>query len=471
MNNKTNCLAAIALSIFAITAQAEEIALVGSTVINPADGKVMPNATVVINGQKIENVATGKQNAAALRRQIDCTGKFILPGYIDTHVHFFQSGDLFTRPDVVDLNSVRPYKDEVAWIKSHLNDVFARYLRSGITSVVDVGGPFWNFEVRKTAIATAKAPRVAVAGPLISSVSRPQLDLGDPPIVKIDTPDQAREFVHKLAAQNPDLVKIWYIVDKDHPVDSFRPIVRATIDESHAHKIRIAVHATELDTARAAVEEGADVLVHSVIDKPVDDAFVKLLRDRHTILCPTLVVFERYGRTFANKLNLTPEEKAWGNPEVIATLDVTKIPPDKLPDRIKTALAKPDEALGRIKKIYEVALKNLNTLEDAGVTIAAGTDAGNIGTIHGPALFREFQLMKEAGLTNMQILQCATANAAKLFGGETGAHTGNLGCDNFADLVVLKSNPLDDIKNTSDIDSVMKNGVLYPTNELGPALH
>ena len=394
-----------------------------------------------------------------------------MPGYIDTHVHFFQSGDLFTRPDVVDLNSVRPYKDEVAWIKSHLNDVFARYLRSGITSVVDVGGPFWNFEVRKTAIATAKAPRVAVAGPLISSVSRPQLDLGDPPIVKIDTPDQAREFVHKLAAQNPDLVKIWYIVDKDHPVDSFRPIVRATIDESHAHKIRIAVHATELDTARAAVEEGADVLVHSVIDKPVDDAFVKLLRDRHTILCPTLVVFERYGRTFANKLNLTPEEKAWGNPEVIATLDVTKIPPDKLPDRIKTALAKPDEALGRIKKIYEVALKNLNTLEDAGVTIAAGTDAGNIGTIHGPALFREFQLMKEAGLTNMQILQCATANAAKLFGGETGAHTGNLGCDNFADLVVLKSNPLDDIKNTSDIDSVMKNGVLYPTNELGPALH
>ncbi|PYJ48910.1 MAG: amidohydrolase, partial [Verrucomicrobia bacterium] len=363
------------------------------------------------------------------------------------------------------------YKDEVAWIKSHLNDVFARYLRSGITSVVDVGGPFWNFEVRKTASATAKAPRVAVAGPLISSVSRPQLDLGDPPIVKIDTPDQAREFVHKLAAQNPDLVKIWYIVDKDHPVDSFRPIVRATIDESHAHKIRIAVHATELDTARAAVEEGADVLVHSVIDKPVDDAFVKLLRDRHTILCPTLVVFERYGRTFANKLNLTPEEKAWGNPEVIATLDVTKIPPDKLPDRIKTALAKPDEALGRIKKIYEVALKNLNTLEDAGVTIAAGTDAGNIGTIHGPALFREFQLMKEAGLTNMQILQCATANAAKLFGGETGAHTGNLGCDNFADLVVLKSNPLDDIKNTSDIDSVMKNGVLYPTNELGPALH
>ena len=246
----------LAVLLFTAGLRAERISLVGGTVINPADGKVLPNATVVIDGDKIERVAIGKQDAVSLGKQIECVGKFILPGYIDTHVHFFQSGDLFTRPDGTDLNSVRPYKDEVAWVKGHVNDVFVRYLRSGITSVVDVGGPFWNFDVRKTANATAKAPRVAVAGPLISSVSREKLDLGDPPIVKIDTPDQAREFVRKLTEQKPDLVKIWYIVDKDHPVESFRPIVRATIEESHAHKIRVAVHATELETARAAVEDG-----------------------------------------------------------------------------------------------------------------------------------------------------------------------------------------------------------------------
>ncbi len=466
MINKAAILTAIALSSFVLTARAEKISLVGGTVINPADGKVLPNATVVIDGDKIERVTMGKQDAASLGKQIDCAGKFILPGYIDTHIHFFQSGDLFTRPDGADLNSVRPYKDEVAWVKSHLNDVFPRYLRCGITSVVDVGGPFWNFEVRKTATATAKAPRVAVAGPLISSVSREKLDLGDPPIVKIDTPDQARQFVRKLAEQKPDLVKIWYIVDKDHPVESFRPIVRATIEESHAHKIRVAVHATELETARAAVEEGADVLVHSVTDKPVDEAFVKLLKDRHTILCPTLVVFERYGRTFSHQLNLTPEEKAWGNPEVIASLDVTKIPPDKLPDRIKNALAKPNEALDRIKKTYDIALPNLKRLQDAGITIAAGTDAGNIGTIHGPALFREFQLMKKAGLTPMQILQCTTANAAKLFGGDVGAHIGKIENGYFADLVILNSNPVDGIAHASDIDAVIKNGVVYPADSI-----
>jgi imidazolonepropionase-like amidohydrolase len=460
-----------ALCAGAVAAHAEKIALIGATVINPANSKVMPNATVVINGDQIERVSIGKQDAATLGKQIDCAGKFILPGYIDTHIHFFQSADLFTRPDGTDLNSVRPYKDEVAWIKSHLDDVFARYLRCGITSVVDVGGPMWNFEVRKKANTTEKAPRVAVAGPLISSVSREKLDLGDPPIVKIDTPEQAREFVRKLAEQKPDLVKIWYIVDKDHPVESFRPIVRATIEESHAHKIRVAVHATELETARAAVEEGANILVHSVIDKPVDDAFVKLLKDRNIILCPTLVVFERYGRTFSHQLNLTPEEQKWGNPEVIATLDVTKIPQDKLPQRIKDALADPKAALDRIKKTYEVALPNLKKLEDAGVTIAAGTDAGNIGTIHGPALFREFQLMKEAGLTPMQILQCATANAAKLFGGDTGNHIGKIEKGNLADLVILKSNPLDDVTHASDIDTVIKNGMFYPPSELVPASH
>src|SRR5258708_37246198 len=78
-------------------AHAEKISLVGATVINPPDGKVLPNATVVINGDKIERASMGKQDAASLGKQIDCVGKFILTCYIDTHVHFFQSADLFTR--------------------------------------------------------------------------------------------------------------------------------------------------------------------------------------------------------------------------------------------------------------------------------------------------------------------------------------------------------------------------------------
>jgi imidazolonepropionase-like amidohydrolase len=476
-------LALVAAASTALATPSGKTIIVNGTAIDPGTGKTMPNAAIVIEGDHISAI---KENSNDVPGKgdvvVDARGKFVLPGYIDTHVHFFQSGGLFTRPDGADLTSVRPYKDEVAMIKQKLPDAFARYLRCGITSVVDIGGPIWNFEMRKIANATAKAPRVAAAGPLISSVSRPQLDLGDPPIVKIDTPEQGREMVRKLAAQKPDYIKIWYIVppaQSPSPGTSpasgqsdaeraaiFRPVVHAVVEESHRLKLRVAVHATELEAARASAEEGADLLVHSVTDKPVDDAFVKLLQAKHTILTPTLVVFERYGRTFANKLELTPEEKAWGNPDVIATLDVTKIPPDKLPDRIKKAMENPQPILDNIQKTYDVALKNLKTLEDAGITIATGTDAGNIGTIHGPAIFREFQLMKQAGLTPMQILQCTTANAAKTFGGDVGAKIGSLRPGNYADLVILKSNPLDDIAHASDIDSVMKNGVLYPADSI-----
>jgi imidazolonepropionase-like amidohydrolase len=460
---------AVALASTAVATPSGTTLIINGTAIDPGTGKVIPHAAIIIEGDRIKSMV---QNSGDIPKKgdtvIDAKGKFILPGYIDTHVHFFQSGDIYTRPDGLDLNSIRPYKDETEWIRSHLDDVFVRYLRCGVTSVVDVGGPLWNFEMRKRANSTAKAPRVAAAGPLISSVSRPQLDLGDPPIVKIDTPEQGREMVRKLAAQKPDYIKIWYIVNAENPVEKFRPVVHAVVEESHRANIRVAVHATELEAARAAVEEGADLLVHSVTDKPVDDAFVKLLKEKGAMLTPTLVVFERYGRTFAHKLELTPEEKAWGNPEVIASLDVTKIPEEKRPDRLKKAMANPQPVLDNIQKTYDVALKNLKTLEDAGVTIATGTDAGNIGTIHGPAIFREFQLMKQAGLSPMQILQCTTANAAKVFGGDVGAKIGALKPGNYADLVILKSNPLDDIKNASGIDYVMKNGVVYSADSILP---
>src|ERR1043165_9425332 len=160
----------------AFAAPSGKMVIVNGTAIDPGTSKVIPNAAVVIEGDHISSIV---QNSKEMPMKgdgvIDATGKFILPG------------NIYTRPDGLDLDSIRPYKEEVAWIRSHLDDAFARYLRCGITSVIDIGGPLWNFEMRKRANSTAKAPRVAAAGPLISSVSRPQLDLGDPPIGKNTT--------------------------------------------------------------------------------------------------------------------------------------------------------------------------------------------------------------------------------------------------------------------------------------------
>ena len=97
-------------ALLALSVRGEKVSLVGGTVINPADGRVIENAVLVINGDKIESVASRNETGVPVgSRWVDCTGKFILPGYIDTHIHFFQSGDLFTRPDAADFTKIRPY--------------------------------------------------------------------------------------------------------------------------------------------------------------------------------------------------------------------------------------------------------------------------------------------------------------------------------------------------------------------------
>ncbi|HEX3456421.1 MAG TPA: hypothetical protein VHR97_00555, partial [Candidatus Baltobacteraceae bacterium] len=136
-------------------------ALIGTTAFVGADLTAVPDATILLHGNAIEAVGPSSQVAIpAGTLRVDVPGTFTIPGLIDSHVHFFQSGGLYTRPDAIDLRSVRPYTDELQWIRGNLQDTFARYLTAGITSVVDVGGPFWNYDVRATAAQTLVAPRV-----------------------------------------------------------------------------------------------------------------------------------------------------------------------------------------------------------------------------------------------------------------------------------------------------------------------
>jgi hypothetical protein len=82
---------------------------------------------------------------------------------------------------------------------------------SGVTAVVDVGGPLWTFEVREKARDIVMAPRIAVTGPLISY--RPEeLAKEDPPIIKVDSPEEGRALVQRLVEWEPDLIKIWFIL-------------------------------------------------------------------------------------------------------------------------------------------------------------------------------------------------------------------------------------------------------------------
>ncbi|MEX0735122.1 MAG: amidohydrolase family protein [Steroidobacteraceae bacterium] len=109
-------------------------------------------------------------------------------------------------------------------------------------------------------------------------------------------------------------------------------------------------------------------------------------------------------------------------------------------------------------------MENLKKLVDAGVTVVMGTDAGNIGTLHGPAIHREMRLMQESGLTPLKILRAATTNGARALGLETKG--GVIAPGKLADLVVLDADPLADSANLSRVHRTIKGGVVFDPEAL-----
>jgi imidazolonepropionase-like amidohydrolase len=446
--------------IFNIHAQSSIKAIVGGTVVNPEGAVSIENAVILIEENRIIKVGETKKIKIPKDAEIiQAGGRWIIPGLIDSHIHFFQSGGIYTRPDIIDLRKYVPYvEQELAQIQERIPDTFARYLRCGITSVVDLGGPFWNFEVREMAQQMKLAPRVAVCGPLISTYQPEALTTDDPPIIKVHSIEEARALVQKQIEKKTDFIKIWYIVRSGETPEDHLPLVKAIVDESHKHGIRVIVHATQLETAKAALKAGAEILAHGVSDKLVDEEFIKLLKKRDVIYSTTIIVNEGYMESLSKKVNLTKIEHELANPYIVSTLfDLYELPEDADPK-------KSEDWIQRRKSRIEINQKNLKVLQEAGVTIAANTDAGNIGTLPGPALFREFELMAEAGLSPLQILTAATINNAKFAGWQD--ELGTIEKNKLADLVVLNSNPLADIRNTSDIHLVVKDGHVFRPEEI-----
>ena len=453
-----------------ISAAPEITAIVGATVLHPerAGAAVADRGvTLLISGDRISKIGPTKSTAVpAGAKVIDAAGKWVIPGLIDSHVHFFQSGNPYTRPDAIDARGLVPYAQELARTKARLEATFKIWLSCGVTGVADVGGPFWNFEVRDAAKKSPAAPRVAVAGPLISMIDRPPLDLGDPPIIKITSPEAARALSKKELAYKPDFLKVWYIHMPTDDLAKQEAIVKATGDAAHGAGVRLAVHATELDVAKSALRAGADILVHSVADRPVDQEFLQLAQRNKAIYTPTLCVPDGYVLVTYNSWEPTPEEQRLGDPEILAHMhDFEKAPKEKLPTNVRNNIRR---RLALRPGVRDVAMDNLRKVWDAGIPVAMGTDAGNIGTLHGPSIFREMRLMADSGLTPQEILLSATVNGAKVLGMEK--DLGRVEAGKLADLVILDANPLESVDNLSRTYRVVKGGKVFDPTELTRSL-
>jgi uncharacterized protein (TIGR02246 family) len=420
---------------------------VRGSILRP-DGTTLEDGVVVIEQNRIARVAPAREvNIPSGAAVLGGANSWVIPGLIDAHIHFFQSGGLYTRPDVIDLRSRVPYAQEVERVHSTLPETFRRYLRAGTTSVIDFGGPLWNFEVRKLAQQSALAPRVVVAGPPLASVARPQMDLGDPPFVQVSEPEKARTVVRAQVAHQPDFIKLGWVVGPGARAEDWLPVARAAIEEAHAAKLRVAVHAIELNTARTAVQAGADVLVHIVRDADVDPDFVRLLSERKVPLVTTLTVRVGYATVLNHEFRPSAADMQFASPDIVATV----LEPFETPDnRYRRGLS--DESKRSIRRLWE-----------GGVTVAAGSDAGNIGTFHGSGLHRELELLVESGLSPGEALRAATVNAAQVMGRPD---LGSIAPGQTADLVVLDANPLLDIRNARRITLVIKDGVAHRPDEI-----
>ena len=457
-------LAAALLQSCAAAAGPAVTAIVGATIVRPdrePSAAVAHGQTILISEGRI--LAIGPASSTAIpqgARRIDAKGKWVIPGLIDSHVHFFQSGNLYTRPDAADFNAVVPYAKEVERNQARLPATFKVWLASGVTGVVDIGGPFWNFDVRDAAATSPAAPRVAIAGPLISMVASVKLDLGDPPIIKVTSPEESRALVKRELARKPDFIKVWFIHRIGDDLGAQEAIVKAAGDAAHAAGVRLAVHATELVTAKAALRAGADFLVHSVEDKAIDDEFLALMKKNRAIYCPTLFVTLGYQYALSGTWQPTEEEKRLADPRILAVMDdLRKMPKEAIPERVALLMKSPPQP-----KVSAVALDNLRKVWDAGITVAMGTDAGNIGTLHGPSVYREMELMTQAGLTPLQVLRSATWNGAKVMGLDRAG--GAIEQGRLADLVILDADPLVNVANLSRIRLVIKGGKVFEPVEL-----
>lgn len=447
--------------LLAVSLAQQPLALTGATV-HPGDGSPpIENATVLVENGRF--TAVGKAADVAIpagAKRVELQGQHLAPGLIDTHVHYSQTGWVDGRPDAADQRKQYPYEQAMADNRAHPDRYHRAFLHAGVTAVFDVGGYPWTLALPQATEEDPLAPHVRATGPLLATYD-PKLSLPDAAqFVFPTTADEARALVKSQQAAGAQAIKFWYVLTNERALAKWNDVLQATGDACKQAKLPLVVHATTLATAKAAVAAGASLLVHSVEDAPVDDAFVSAAKAAGTFYCPTLTVRAGYAMVYAAKLSdeVTAQLDAV-HPTVKARALATATLP-KRPQRVLDAMGK------RLALQGDVMAGNVAKLAAAGVPIVLGTDAGNPLTLHGPSVFVELEAMVAASLSPRAALVAATRDAARAIG--RGDDLGRIAKGCIADLVVLPGDPEQDVRAWRGLTHVLRGGVLHDRATLLP---
>ncbi len=442
-------------------------AIVGGTLLDGTGRAAVEDAIIVVRDGRID--AVGPRASVPVPSgidTIDAHGKFVLPGLIDTHVHYSQTGWADGRPDALDLRARYPYDATEKRLREHPEVFHRAWLASGVTSVFDVGGYPWTLAMARAAETNSEAPHVSAAGPLLTTYDF-WLNLpGERQFIFLKDSIAAVEGVRYLKSIGADAVKVWFIVRPGSDFDAMARTVMVAGAEAAKQRLPLIVHATGLKEAKIALRAGARVLVHSVQDKPLDVEFLALARATGVFYCPTLTVLDGYAA-------ISAAARSGESPDIddpLGAIDsLTRARVALTADEARRVLGSTPPARDSVfAAMRRTMAKNLILAQRSNITIVTGTDAGNPLTLHGPAIFAEMEGMQRAGLKPIEVLQASTRDAARALGRL--ADCGTLEKGKLADVLIVGADPRENIANLRKLEVVMRAGVARTTAEMRAAV-
>ena len=462
------------LTVFALglpaSGTAQIKALTGATVIDGTGAPEIPNAVVLVKGDRLTCVGSADDCPIPDgANQVDVSGHFITPGLVDAHVHFSQTGWIDGRPDGLPAPNLYPYLETSIYNRDHPERWHRSYLCSGITAVYDVGGHPWTTALPAGADKDPDAVHVRAAGPLITHATRTALMANDElyTFLPMDTPEEVSVSVRKLVDMGSTAAKVWYLRPPADRRDELDARLMQVGEEARAAGLDLIVHATSLREAKMALKAGARLLVHSVEDQPVDEEFLELLGRNKAVYAPTLVVGGFWTRaTGSIALNVPPvidDPNHCVDPGTRAKLQQTA----ELQALMPEARRSPEAFYRRLERggmSRVIMFDNLRRVFEAGLAIATATDAGNPLTLHGPSIYSEMEAMQAAGIPAPEIVMMSTRNGASAMGRLD--DFGTLEVGKIADLIVLEQNPNEDTGAFRTLTHVMRAGVLHEQQDL-----
>ncbi|MCB2106097.1 MAG: amidohydrolase family protein [Rhodobacteraceae bacterium] len=392
------------------------------------DGTGVParaNTNVLVTGDTITEISTSPIAIPAGAARVDGTGKYLIPGLINSHIHL-PGGR--TGPGNRTLISDTALGERV----------LHGFLYAGVTAIYDSGNNIdYVFKMRDDERAgRIVAARVFSTGRLVTRAGGYQCCAGG---LQVEGIEDGLRKLDDVIARKPDMLK--FIRERRGmgvnsanlpmvPLD----VMTALIARAHEAGIRTTVHVSEEQLARESVEAGIDALAHPVYLAESSEEFAKFLAAKGIIVSTTM------GRVDA-------DATVFDEPIFAATMS---------PEERKSNQANPgyfNTPRGTWRSgLMKAVMHNILQMHQAGVVLAAGTDRSM-----GAYLHRELFLLVQSGLTPLEAITAGTLNSAKYIGVDD--RLGTIEKGKLADLVLLARDPLSDIANTAAIVSVYKGGM------------